>query len=423
MSHIFISYSRDDSDFVNGLIADIEKRGVEVWIDRQDISGGEAWRAAIAEAIRSCDAFVIVLSPNSTVSKNVSRELSIAESHHRPIIPLLYQPCEIPPNMEYQLAEIQWIDFTAEKYADALERLIKVLGKPASATPRPAATPVKRESARTLLWAGTAVAIVLLALGGFALNRLRNGGAVEPTPTPAPSPTGAGGVTAEKHMTAVKLTVDGINAYNDGNIDGARILYSEAIQNDPGYDEAYFYRAQAFVALKKPERAVEDFEKVLKLTSNPDLQKDAEEFLRGLKPDATVATQTSPTPPTSASPELSASIETPRVRPVKSRAETDELVREMFVNDKSRRIKGTTRLIIEQKRNPYAVTQAINEAMKQLENKSGVINTLVYLESVPAETLKSHQAEVENFMKAVWKTNPGEQTAGHLKEVEKRLRG
>jgi hypothetical protein len=52
-----------------------------------------------------------------------------------------------------------------------------------------------------------------------------------------------------------------------------------------------------------------------------------------------------------------------------------------------------------------------------------VINTLVYLESVPVETLKSHQAEVENFLKAVWKTNPGEQTAARLKEVEKRLRG
>jgi tetratricopeptide (TPR) repeat protein len=422
MSHIFISYSRDDSDFVNGLIADIEKRGIEVWIDRQDISGGETWRAAIAEAIRSCDAFVIVLSPNSTVSKNVSRELSIAEPHHRPIIPLLYQPCEIPPNMEYQLAEIQWIDFTAEKYADALERLIKVLGKPASATSRPATTPIKREGARTLLWAGTAVAIVLLVLGGFALNRLRSDGATEPTPTPAPSPTSDGTtVTAEKHLLAVRLTVQGIDKYNDGNIDGARLLYSEAIQNDPGYDEAYFYRAQAFVALKKPERAIEDFEKVLQLSSNPDLRKDTEEFLRGLKPDVTVAGQTSPTPPTSASP--SASIETPRVRPVKSRAETDALVREMFVNDKSRRIKGATRLIIEQKNNPYAVTQAINEAMKQLDNKSGVINTLVYLESVPVETLKSHQAEVENFLKAVRKTNPGEQTVGHLKEVERRLGG
>ncbi|MGH9833237.1 MAG: hypothetical protein ACRD9Y_09480, partial [Blastocatellia bacterium] len=123
------------------------------------------------------------------------------------------------------------------------------------------------------------------------------------------------------------------------------------------------------------------------------------------------------------SPGPSVRIETPRVRPVKSRSETDALVREMFVNDKSRRIKGATRLIIEQKNNSYAVTQAINEAMKQLDNKSGVINTLVYLESVPVETLKSHRAEVDNFLKAVRKTNPGEQTARHLKEVEKRLGG
>jgi hypothetical protein len=129
MSEVFISYSRKDNEFVDELIHDLERNGVHVWIDRHDIEGGTAWRAAIAEAVRECSAFVIVLSPNSTSSKNVSRELSVAESHDRLIVPVIYRACDIPPGMEYQLAELQWINLTAMTYEEGLRRLVKVLNK------------------------------------------------------------------------------------------------------------------------------------------------------------------------------------------------------------------------------------------------------------------------------------------------------
>ena len=129
MNQIFISYSRKDSDFVDGLIRDLEQRGIDVWVDREDIEGGAAWRAAITEAIRECRAFLLVLSPQATHSRNVSRELSLAESRNRLIIPIIHQPCDIPPGMEYQLAELQWIDFTASSREEALKRLVRVLSK------------------------------------------------------------------------------------------------------------------------------------------------------------------------------------------------------------------------------------------------------------------------------------------------------
>ncbi len=129
MSEVFISYSRKDNEFVDKLIMDLERNGVHVWIDRHDIEGGTAWRAAIAEAVRQCSAFVIVLSPNSTSSRNVSRELSVAESHDRLIVPVIYRACDIPPGMEYQLAELQWINLTAMTYEEGLRRLVKVLNK------------------------------------------------------------------------------------------------------------------------------------------------------------------------------------------------------------------------------------------------------------------------------------------------------
>lgn len=129
MSQIFISYSRTDSDFVNGLIQDLERKGFDVWVDTQDIKGGAAWRAAIAQAIRECQAFLLVLSPNSVDSRNIEQELSVASNHDRQVIPILYQPCDIPDELALPLASLQRIDFIERSnYEEALGRLVQALG-------------------------------------------------------------------------------------------------------------------------------------------------------------------------------------------------------------------------------------------------------------------------------------------------------
>ena len=76
---IFISYSRHDSDFVNRLVADLEGRDFSVWIDRSAIQGGDSWRKSIVDAISACDVFLIVISPNSVGSRNVTKEISMAD--------------------------------------------------------------------------------------------------------------------------------------------------------------------------------------------------------------------------------------------------------------------------------------------------------------------------------------------------------
>jgi len=127
MGQIFVSYSRKDKSFVDQLARDLQQSGVDIWIDRKGIEGGERWRATIVDAIRACDAFLIVLSPQSVASDNVAKELALGDRHRRRIIPVLYQSCEIPPQMEYQLAELQHIDFVAG-YNEALGKLVRALG-------------------------------------------------------------------------------------------------------------------------------------------------------------------------------------------------------------------------------------------------------------------------------------------------------
>jgi hypothetical protein len=127
-NHLFISYSRRDSNFVDRVITALAERGMRTWVDRSAIVGGAVWKASITEAIRDCVAFLIVVSPHSSDSENVPKELTLAERHNRPIIPVRYEDCALAPAMEYDLAELQFVDFCGNTFDDALEELVRAIG-------------------------------------------------------------------------------------------------------------------------------------------------------------------------------------------------------------------------------------------------------------------------------------------------------
>ena len=128
MGHIFISYSRKDGEFVDRLMQTLDRYGFPTWADVNAIVGGDVWKGAISKAVRECDAFLIILSPQSAGSENVSKELAVATKHARRILPVMYQACEIPDKMEYDLAELQWADFHNLPFDEALEGLVRALG-------------------------------------------------------------------------------------------------------------------------------------------------------------------------------------------------------------------------------------------------------------------------------------------------------
>ena len=71
----FICYAREDGDFALSLAAELRNCGIPIWIDTWCIEPGADWDAAIDHAIRTCTAFVIVLSPHAVASAEVRGEL------------------------------------------------------------------------------------------------------------------------------------------------------------------------------------------------------------------------------------------------------------------------------------------------------------------------------------------------------------
>lgn len=112
--HIFISYSRKDTEFVDKLAADMKKAGFKIWIDRTSILGGDKWRRQIVKAIGKAQAVLIVLSSSSVQSDNVRKEIDIAEQKGIKKILIDIEYHELPDDFLYQLAGEQKINFKTD---------------------------------------------------------------------------------------------------------------------------------------------------------------------------------------------------------------------------------------------------------------------------------------------------------------------
>ena len=98
MSHVFVSYSRKDSETVANIVARLERDGLSVWLDREDIRGGELWRETIVKAIDNAYAFVLMLSSNSVASENVRKEVDLAEGANKHLLPVMLALSNYQPN-------------------------------------------------------------------------------------------------------------------------------------------------------------------------------------------------------------------------------------------------------------------------------------------------------------------------------------
>jgi len=126
---VFISYAAKDRERVAKLVEGLQQAGVSVWIDMAGIEVAAMWSKEIVSAIRECKVLLLSISPQSTESENVVKELALASERKKPIIPIYLEPAEIPETMEYQLAGIQRVEFYKGREEMALKAVIRALAK------------------------------------------------------------------------------------------------------------------------------------------------------------------------------------------------------------------------------------------------------------------------------------------------------
>lgn len=109
MADIFISYSRNDTDFVYSLHKVLTcDKNKDVWTDFEDIPPAARWRSEIATAIEQADSFVFVISPDSVASEECRQELSYAIKQHKRLIGIFYREVELK-SVPKELGELNFI--------------------------------------------------------------------------------------------------------------------------------------------------------------------------------------------------------------------------------------------------------------------------------------------------------------------------
>lgn len=104
MGHVFISYSRRDSEVVWQIVSQLAKEGIQTWLDREPVQPGKPWRKQIIESIDTADAFVLFLSPDSAASDINLKELILAkEASQSLLLAVMLKETILPEELRRQL--------------------------------------------------------------------------------------------------------------------------------------------------------------------------------------------------------------------------------------------------------------------------------------------------------------------------------
>ena len=113
MSHIFISYSRKDIDYVRKIVTALEASEFDVWIDLDDIPKGEDWEQEIYRNINEAEAFLFMLSPDSVISEMCNKEIAHAVENGKRILPIVIRDADVEKflfkNSREEISKRNWI--------------------------------------------------------------------------------------------------------------------------------------------------------------------------------------------------------------------------------------------------------------------------------------------------------------------------
>lgn len=125
--YIFISYAHADDDAVLPIVADMHRRGYNIWYD-EGIEVGSEWQECIASHLADAHLVVAFISNAYMRSDNCRREMHYAQSKRIKTINIFIEETALTPGMELQIGNI----FALMKYTYPSEEYFydKLYGAP-----------------------------------------------------------------------------------------------------------------------------------------------------------------------------------------------------------------------------------------------------------------------------------------------------
>lgn len=83
--HVFISYSRKDTEVMEKVYRTLQDANLSVWVDQKLEPGERSWRRAVEKAIDNASCIVLILTPDAKGSEWVEAELDYAQTQNKKI--------------------------------------------------------------------------------------------------------------------------------------------------------------------------------------------------------------------------------------------------------------------------------------------------------------------------------------------------
>ncbi len=184
---VFLSYASEDAEPAQRIAQAVRAAGIEVWFDREELRGGDAWDRRIREQIHDCRLFIAVISAHTEARDEgyFRREwkLAVDRTHDMAdkrafLVPVVIDDTpERGASVPEKFHDLQWTRLpggeTPPAFVERIQRLLvpaassagaaTAVGSPAS-TPMPAPRKDRRPlKSSPLVWAIAAVLAVGLA--------------------------------------------------------------------------------------------------------------------------------------------------------------------------------------------------------------------------------------------------------------------
>jgi hypothetical protein len=109
---VFISYCSEDRKIADALIHHLEDKEIRCWIDHRDLLPGFSWRDGIIEALEENPgiAMVLLFSSASNKSRQVIKEISMADEENILVIPVRIENILPEGAIKLELQGRHWLD-------------------------------------------------------------------------------------------------------------------------------------------------------------------------------------------------------------------------------------------------------------------------------------------------------------------------
>lgn len=131
--HVFVSYASEDQGLAAKMFASLQQAGLEPWLDKDGLRGGEDWNMKIEDQLRESD-YVLVLQTPALAAKRVgyvNKEIAIAREQARSyrgafLIPIVANNLPVEDRLE-DLAGFQQLPVLDESYEQDVSTVVSTI--------------------------------------------------------------------------------------------------------------------------------------------------------------------------------------------------------------------------------------------------------------------------------------------------------